>query len=149
MINTRRVLSAGATLLALVLASGACGAEEAPVQDRDIVGDWLLTEMMSKSYRDYLTQLSEPPVFSFDESGRWEGTDGCNNLDGKFTLGVEGQFETDVQSQTDVGCELPANKAIPAIAVLQSTSEVQVTDDTLELRDNSGTVIGEFTRQTP
>jgi hypothetical protein len=149
LISEGSVPSVGAMLLAIGLVSGACGSEEPPVQDQEIVGSWLLVEMMSKDYSGYLTQLGEPPVFSFMSSGTWEGTDGCNNLHGEFTLGAEGHFEAEAQSTTDVGCDLPAKRTIPAIAVLLSASEVDVTDGLLELRDTSGAVIGQFARQAP
>lgn len=88
-------------------------------------------------YRD---GLARAPV-TFEASGSWRASDGCNLSSGTYVLDAGGRISVTVGPSTLIGC---AN--VPNATALGRAATIQVTGDRLTLRSATGLVLAVYQR---
>ncbi|MFO7690555.1 MAG: META domain-containing protein [Cryobacterium sp.] len=99
----------------------------ASVSPGSLVGTWVLPQTFD---------APEQPYVSFVQDNTWSASDGCNRVQGTWTLGDDGALNTTAGPQTLMGCD---GAALPLAVV--TAKAVTVADDTLVLV--GGSEIGE------
>jgi heat shock protein HslJ len=80
-------------------------------------------------------------TITFNGSGRWLGSDGCNRLAGTYRFHADGGLETTVGPTTMIGC---AN--VPNGEVLASATRARLDAAELTLLSRSGQVLARYER---
>jgi heat shock protein HslJ len=104
-----------------------------------VAGKWRAVQMLgTQSLRD---SRPEDPVLVFKPDGTWTGSDGCNGLQGTYTIGQRGAFTATVGPQHLVGCE-----NVPHTGVLHAAKRIAVTSDTLQFFGADGRQLATYAR---
>lgn len=75
----------------------------------------------------------------FDPGGAWSGSDGCNELGGRWRSGTDGALLATGRGSTDIGCE-----NIPVESRLTRAARAGFDGEVLVLIDRQGAVLGRF-----
>jgi hypothetical protein len=81
------------------------------------------------------------PVLVFKADGTWSGSDGCNGLQGTYSIGQRGAFSATVGPQHMIGCD-----NVPHTGVLTAAKRVAITGDTLEFFGGDGARLASYAR---
>ena len=86
----------------------------------------------------------QAPFVQFSQDGAWHGSDGCNRLSGRWSVGPDGGFKaTPSGSRTQMGCDY-----VDLDAWLELAQAAELDGDVLVLRDAKGNEIGRLRRST-
>ena len=77
----------------------------------------------------------------FKPDGTWTGSDGCNGLQGTYTIGQRGAFTATVGPQHLVGCQNVAHTG-----VLHAAKRIAVSGDTLQFFGADGRQLASYAR---
>ncbi|NUR98417.1 MAG: META domain-containing protein, partial [Kribbellaceae bacterium] len=69
----------------------------------------------------------DDPVLVFKPNGTWTGSDGCNGLQGTFSIGEHGAFTASTGAQHMIGCD-----NVPNTGVLSAAKRVTIDGNTLQ-----------------
>ncbi|ANP73431.1 META domain-containing protein [Cryobacterium arcticum] len=108
---------AGCTVLTPNTSSSPSPGQSGSVQPGALVGTWVL---------DRTFDSPEQPYVSFVQDNTWSASDGCNRVQGTWTLAADGSLSTTSGPQTMMACD---GAQLP-LAVSRGTS-VEVDGDTL------------------
>lgn len=81
------------------------------------------------------------PVLVFKADGTWTGSDGCNGLQGTYSIGQRGAFSATSGPQHLVGCE-----NVPHTGVLHAAKRITISDDTLQFFGADGRQLASYAR---
>ncbi|MGZ4479449.1 MAG: META domain-containing protein [Nocardioidaceae bacterium] len=109
-----------------------------------IEGEWALGTLRGATYAGARVG-NHLATLTFDRRGRWSSTDGCNDIEGRYTYDGAGGFTAREEVSTDVGCSARPLRA--NIAAIIRARRVTGHDDELELRDGDGHLLGTYTRR--
>ncbi len=111
-----------------VLAGCASPSGEAPggPSSEELVGTWVLDETFSGRVQPFLTIVAD---------GTWTASDGCNGVQGTWTLGDGGALTTTAGPHTLIACD---GKPLPTL--FADAKKVAVDGETLILKDAAGEV---------
>jgi heat shock protein HslJ len=110
-----------------------------PLSAKTVAGTWRATQITgTKSLK---SARPDDPVLVFKADGTWSGSDGCNPLQGTFTIGQRGEFAAKIGPQHMIGCE-----NVPHTGVLQSAQRIEVTADTLTFAAADGHELARYAR---
>ncbi|WP_350281241.1 META domain-containing protein [Kribbella sp. HUAS MG21] len=110
-----------------------------PLSARTVAGTWMPVQMMG--VKSLKVARPDDPVLVFKPDGTWTGSDGCNGLQGTYTIGARGAFTATPGAQTLIGCE-----NVPHTGVLRAAKRIAMTHDTLQLFDADGREIAKYAR---
>lgn len=83
----------------------------------------------------------EDPILTFNSDGTWTGSDGCNGLQGTFSIGQRGEFTARVGGQRLVGCN-----NVPHTAILQAAKQIVSNQTTLRFFAGDGLEVARYAR---
>lgn len=83
----------------------------------------------------------QDPVLTLRPDGTWVGSDGCNGLQGTYTIGQRGAFSATSGPQHMIGCD-----NVPHTGVLTSAKRVAVDGDTLQFFGADGRQLASYAR---
>jgi heat shock protein HslJ len=111
------------------VATGQATAEAAATSQvaspQTVAGTWRAVQMVGEEALK--NARPEDPVLVFKADGTWTGSDGCNGLQGTYTIGQRGVFTATIGPQHLVGCQ-----NVPHTGVLHAAKRIVVTGDTLQ-----------------
>jgi heat shock protein HslJ len=105
-----------------------------PAVGRQIVGRWVPANPP-------IGHWHRPPYLSFDADGWWSGSDGCNGLGGRWSIGHDGTLIVVSAGSTFIGCT-----NVDVGEWLSGATRVTFHGPTLVLVDAAGGVTGRFRR---
>ncbi|MEV1142521.1 META domain-containing protein [Micromonospora sp. NPDC049799] len=105
----------------------------APVARNALTGRWLPLVEPGRG--------REAPHVVLADDGTWRGSDGCNNLRGRWTTGPDGALVATAAPQTLIGCD-----GTPLATWLGYARRAGLDDDVLVLVNAKGTEIGRLRR---
>ncbi|MBA2560436.1 MAG: META domain-containing protein [Propionibacteriales bacterium] len=82
------------------------------------------------------------PTIRFSGDGTWAGSDGCNDLNGTYTVRPDGQFEAQLHASTLVGCVPMPTRTLPTQAV-----SISITGNTLTFLNGAGNELATYVRR--
>lgn len=85
----RALVSAALVLACLILSSCSDDAEDPPASER-IVGTWEPVEVPGVEFSSSFD--TSTARVTLDDEGNWSGSDGCNDLQGHYTITDDGDF---------------------------------------------------------
>ena len=115
------------------------GAAAAAVAAIAVAGKWRAVQMVGT--RALREARPEDPVLVFKPDGTWTGSDGCNGLQGTYTIGQRGAFTATVGPQHLVGCQNVAHTG-----VLHAAKRIAVSGDTLQFFGADGRQLASYAR---
>jgi len=115
------------------------GATPQVLSGQAVAGKWRAVQMVGT--RALREARPEDPVLVFKPDGTWTGSDGCNGLQGTYTIGQRGAFTATVGPQHLVGCE-----NVPHTGVLHAAKRIAVSGDTLQLFGADGRQLASYAR---
>lgn len=83
----------------------------------------------------------QDPVLTLRPDGTWVGSDGCNGLQGTYTIGQRGAFSATSGPQHMMGCD-----NVPHTGVLKAAKRVAVDGDTLQFFGADGRQLASYAR---
>jgi heat shock protein HslJ len=104
-----------------------------------VAGTWRPQQLAG--FKALQTARPDDPVLVFKPNGTWTGSDGCNSLQGTYTIGQRGAFTATSGPQHMIGCE-----NVPHTAVLTAAKRVEVTGDTLRFFGADGAQLASYAR---
>ncbi|GAB3947538.1 hypothetical protein GCM10029976_076990 [Kribbella albertanoniae] len=110
-----------------------------PLSAKSVAGTWRATQITGT--KALKSARPDDPVLVFKADGTWSGSDGCNGLQGTFTIGQRGEFAATSGPQHMIGCE-----NVPHTGVLQSAKRIAVTEDTLTFAAADGHELARYAR---
>ncbi len=120
-----------ACTIALLAAMG-CGSPETI----DLTGRWIPESVPSEEWGPNF-QPSKAAI-EFNDEGRWKASDGCNQLEGTYTVDGEDFQSPPSGNFAGVGCvggEVPYDRLLPKV------SSVKMSGEKLEFLDDSGSLL--------
>ena len=114
-------------------------ASSQPPTAESVSGTWRAVQMSGLTS----LQASRPddPVLVLRPDGTWGGSDGCNSLQGTYTIGQRGEFTATVGPQRLVGCD-----NVPHTGVLRGAKRIAVDSDTLRFFSADGRELASYAR---
>jgi len=110
-----------------------------PLSAKTLAGTWRAVQITgTKSLK---SARPDDPVLVFKADGTWSGSDGCNGLQGTFTIGQRGEFAAKIGPQHLIGCD-----NVPHTGVLQSAKRIEVSEDTLTFAAADGKELARYAR---
>ncbi|TCC10455.1 META domain-containing protein [Kribbella soli] len=125
------------------VASGQASASAVPtpqvVSAQTVAGTWRPVQMVGAK----TLQAARPddPVLVFKADGTWTGSDGCNGLQGTYSIGQRGAFSATSGPQHLVGCE-----NVPHTGVLHAAKRIAISADTLQFFGADGRQLASYAR---
>lgn len=104
-----------------------------------VAGTWRPQQLAG--FKALQTARPDDPVLVFKPNGTWTGSDGCNSLQGTYTIGQRGAFTATSGPQQMIGCE-----NVPHTAVLTAAKRVEVSEDTLRFFGADGAQLASYAR---
>jgi heat shock protein HslJ len=104
-----------------------------------VAGTWRPVQMVG--VQSLKAARPEDPVLVFKPDGTWTGSDGCNGLQGTFSIGQRGAFSATSGPQHLVGCE-----NVPHTGVLQAAKRIAISADTLQFFGADGRQLASYAR---
>jgi heat shock protein HslJ len=115
------------------------GKQSEALSVRTVAGTWRPVQMV------FTTSLKvsrpEDPVLVFKPDGTWTGSDGCNGLQGTYSIGQRGAFTATPGPQHLVGCE-----NVPHTGVLRAAKRIAIGGDMLQFFGADGSEIARYAR---
>lgn len=111
-----------------------------PVSAQTVSGTWRPLQIAGFKA---MKQQSWPddPVLVFKANGTWTGSDGCNGLQGTFSIGEHGAFTAAAGGQHMIGCD-----NVPNTGVLTAAKRVAIADNTLQFFGADGARLASYAR---
>ncbi|MEU4191369.1 META domain-containing protein [Kribbella sp. NPDC026611] len=110
-----------------------------PLTAQTVSGTWRAVEMVG------VTSLKAPrpddPVLILRPDGTWGGSDGCNGLQGTYTIGQRGEFSATAGPQHLIGCN-----AVPHTSVMQGAKRIAMDGDSLQFFGADGHQLARYAR---
>jgi heat shock protein HslJ len=104
-----------------------------------VSGTWRPVQMVG------LTSLKAPrpddPVLVLRADGTWTGSDGCNGLQGTYSIGQRGEFTATAGPQRLAGCD-----NVPHTAVLKDAERITMDGDSLKFFGGDGLELASYAR---
>ncbi|MFF0343388.1 META domain-containing protein [Kribbella sp. NPDC004875] len=125
--------------VAAVPAVGSPTAQTKPLTAQTVSGTWRAVEMAG--FKALKTSRPQDPVLTLRPDGTWTGSDGCNALQGTYTIGQRGAFTATSGPQHMIGCD-----NVPHTGVLQAAKRVAVDGDTLQFFATDGHQLASYAR---
>ncbi|GAA2793672.1 META domain-containing protein [Kribbella solani] len=127
------------TPIAAAPASASATPAPEPPTAKTVSGTWRPLQMAGvKALR---TPRPEDPVLVLHPDGTWGGSDGCNSLQGTFTIGQRGAFSATSGPQHMIGCD-----NVPHTGVLDAAKRIAVSGDTLQFFAADGRRLASYAR---
>jgi len=105
-----------------------------PAEGRQVVGRWIPANRHTGHWQ-------RAPYLSFNTDGRWSGSDGCNGLGGRWSVGHDGTLIVVSTASTLVGCN-----NVDVGEWLSEATRAAFQGPTLVLVDAAGETTGRFRR---
>ncbi|MGW1346593.1 META domain-containing protein [Kribbella sp. NPDC002412] len=112
---------------------------QAPPSAESVAGTWRPVQMAGLT--SLKTERPDDPVVEFRADGTWTGSDGCNGLQGTYTIGQRGEFTAKAGPQRLIGCD-----NVPHTAVLQGAKRITLDADTLKFFAADGRELASYAR---
>ena len=109
------------------------------VSAQTVAGTW--RPLQIASFGALKAPWPDDPVIVFKANGTWTGSDGCNALQGTFSIGEHGAFTAAAGAQHMVGCN-----NVPNTGVLTAAKRVAIADDTLQFFGADGARLASYAR---
>jgi heat shock protein HslJ len=112
---------------------------DAPPSVATVSGTWRpvrmagVTTLQARRFQD--------PVLVFRADGTWVGSDGCNGLQGSYTVGQSGAFAAAIGPQHLIGCD-----NVPNTGVLRNAKRIAVDSTTLRFFGADGRELAKYVR---
>ncbi|MGZ0151277.1 META domain-containing protein [Kribbella sp. WER1] len=109
------------------------------VTAQTVSGTWRVQQMAG--FKALKQARPDDPVLVFKADGTWSGSDGCNGLQGTYSIGQRGAFSATVGPQHMIGCD-----NVPHTGVLTSAKRIAVSGDTLQFFAADGAQLASYAR---
>ncbi|MFD7160177.1 META domain-containing protein [Kribbella sp. NPDC059898] len=119
--------------------SAATTPSQQAVTAQTVSGTWRVQQMTG--FTALKKARPDDPVIVFKANGTWSGSDGCNGLQGTYSIGQRGAFSATVGPQHMIGCD-----NVPHTGVLTAAKRVAITGDTLEFFGADGARLASYAR---
>lgn len=130
-------------LLAVLMSSTLFLAACQPQQSASMEGSWLLTELNRNPVP------SDANIYLTVDSDRLSGKDGCNQFGASYTNKGDSFSIGEDSMSTLMACERPImDRADEFNKALQNSAKYKLTNNQLQLLDNSGTILAVFDAQS-
>lgn len=106
---------------------------------QSVSGTWRPTKL--DGYTSMKSARPEDPILTFNPDGTWTGSDGCNGINGTFTIGQRGEFTSKADGQRLIEC---AN--VPHTAALNVAKRVAVDSKMLRFYAGDGREVASYAR---
>ncbi|MGW7682011.1 META domain-containing protein [Kribbella sp. NPDC054772] len=110
-----------------------------PLTAQTVSGTWRAVQMAG--FKALKASRPQDPVLTLRPDGTWTGSDGCNALQGTYTIGQRGAFTATSGPQHMIGCD-----NVPHTGVLQAAKRVAVDGDTLKFFATDGRQLASYAR---
>ena len=110
-----------------------------PPTAQTVSGTWRPVQMAG--LKSLKASRPQDPVLVFRPDGTWVGSDGCNGLQGTYTIGQRGEFSAAAGPQHMVGCD-----NVPHTGVLQAAKRISADGDTLQFFGADGRELAKYAR---
>lgn len=120
-------------------ASASASATPQVVSAQTVAGTWRATQMVGA--KTLKAPRPDDPVLVFKADGTWTGSDGCNGLQGTYSIGQRGAFSATSGPQHLVGCE-----NVPHTGVLHAAKRIAISGDTLQFFGADGRQLASYAR---
>jgi heat shock protein HslJ len=110
-----------------------------PPTAQTVSGTWRPLQMAG--FKALKAARPDDPVLVFRADGTWTGSDGCNELQGTFSIGQRGEFTATAGPQHMIGCD-----NVPHTGVLTSAKRVAIDGDTLQFFGADGRQLASYAR---
>jgi heat shock protein HslJ len=98
-------------------ASTGSNAQAPAATAQTVVGTWRPVRL--SGFTTLKAARPDDPTITFKPDGTWVGSDGCNGLNGTYSIGQRGEFSSKSGSQRMVGCD-----NVPHTAVLAASKRI-------------------------
>jgi heat shock protein HslJ len=115
------------------------GATTQALTPQTVAGTWRAQQMVFSKVLE--AARPEDPVLVFKADGTWTGSDGCNGLQGTYSIGQRGTFSATVGPQHLIGCE-----NVPHTGVLHAAKRIAISGDTLQFFGADGRQLASYAR---
>ena len=112
---------------------------QAQLSPQTVSGTWRPLQMAG--LKALKAERPDDPVLVLRPDGTWGGSDGCNGLQGTYTIGQRGEFTAKAGPQRLVGCE-----NVPHTGVLQAAKRVALDANTLRFYAADGRELARYAR---
>ena len=106
---------------------------------KTVAGTWRPVQMVG--VQSLKKARPDDPVLVFKPDGTWTGSDGCNGLQGTYSIGQRGAFSATLGPQHLVGCD-----NVPHTGVLNAAKRIAVSGDTLQFFGPDGQKLASYAR---
>jgi heat shock protein HslJ len=110
-----------------------------PPTIESVSGTWRPVQM--SGLKSLKASRPDDPVLVLRPDGTWGGSDGCNPLQGTYTIGPRGEFAATVGPQRLIGCD-----NVPHTGVLQAAKRIAVDSDALRFFSADGHELASYAR---
>ncbi|GAA3148765.1 heat shock protein HslJ [Kribbella aluminosa] len=110
-----------------------------PVTAQTVSGTWRVQQLAG--FTALKQARPDDPVLVFKADGTWTGSDGCNSLQGTYSIGQRGAFSATAGPQHMIGCE-----NVPHTGVLTAAKRVAISGDTLQFFGADGAQLASYAR---
>lgn len=110
-----------------------------PPTAQSVSGTWRPVQMAE--LKSLQASRPDDPVLVFRPDGTWGGSDGCNALQGTYSIGQRGEFTATVGPQRLVGCD-----NVPHTGVLHAAKRIAADADTLQFFGADGRELARYAR---
>lgn len=117
-----------ATALSACASSGAADGPGAPASESDLVGSWVTGETYDSAPNE--------PYLTISDDGTWKGSDGCNGVEGEWSLASDGTLTASSGFSTLIACE-----GAPLPQYLTDSTAAFLDGDSLVLADGEGATL--------
>jgi heat shock protein HslJ len=104
-----------------------------------VVGTWRPVRL--SGFATLKAARPDDPTITFKADGSWVGSDGCNGLEGTYTIGQRGEFTSKSGAQRMVGCD-----NVPHTAVLAATKRITIDKTGLTFYAGDGREVARYAR---
>nr|WP_238355661.1 META domain-containing protein [Kribbella sandramycini] len=137
----------GATTEPPVAVGGATSQPPQPTEQapsaKTVTGTWNVLQIAGQ--KSLKAPRPDNPVLRFRTDGTWSGSDGCNGIQGTYTIGQRGEFSAKAGPQRLIGCN-----NVPHSDVLQSAKRIAISagkdSDTLAFYAANGHELARYAR---
>lgn len=109
------------------------------VSAQSVSGTW--RPLQIAGFKAQKQSWPDDPVLVFKANGTWTGSDGCNGLQGTFSIGEHGAFTAVAGGQHMIGCD-----NVPNTGVLTAAKRVAIAGDTLQFFGADGARLASYAR---
>ncbi|MFD3403418.1 META domain-containing protein [Kribbella sp. NPDC058693] len=110
-----------------------------PLTAQTVSGTW--RPLQIAGFKVLKAARPQDPVLVFHPDGTWSGSDGCNGLQGTYSIGQRGEFTATPGLQHLIGCD-----NVPHTGVLTSAKRVAMAGDTLKFFGADGRQLASYAR---